>query len=74
MKNTFAGTCNDCGAWAEALDRHRRCPVCHIKRDEALENLREVCGMNCERLPAEVAELLHAIPYNEKSHPEHRTQ
>lgn len=71
MKTQFAGSCNHCGAWAEMLDRHRLCPVCHVKRDDALESLREACGVYCERLPAEVAAALHAIPFIEKQHPAH---
>jgi hypothetical protein len=62
------GTCNNCGRWVDALDRHRLCPPCHITRDDALENLREVAGMYCSGLPVEVAEALHAIPYIEKEH------
>lgn len=67
----LSGSCNDCGAWADALDNHRRCGMCHRKRDDALENLREACGTYCERLPVEVAEALHAIPHGDKQHPAH---
>ena len=67
-KLTFAGQCNNCGAWAEALDRHRYCPICHRRRDDALETLAETAAMYCERLPAEVAEALHAISSIEKTH------
>ena len=34
----------------------------------ALENLREVAGMNCEQLPAEVREALHKVPDIGKTH------
>lgn len=69
----FAGDCNDCGNWVEALDRHRRCGPCHQKRDDALENLTEIAGMYCSTLPHEVAEALHAIPYQDKQHQHART-
>lgn len=42
-----------------------------IERVEALENLREVAAMNCEQLPAEVREALHAVPGIEATHPPH---
>lgn len=34
----------------------------------ALRELREVCGMYCEKLPVEVSEVLHAIPEIGKTH------
>lgn len=34
----------------------------------ALQELREVCGMYCERLPVEVREALHAVPEIGKTH------
>jgi Zn finger protein HypA/HybF involved in hydrogenase expression len=61
MNNLIAGNCNNCDAWVEALDRHRRCPSCHIKRDDALEELRECVAMYRERVPSEVAEALGRI-------------
>lgn len=68
MRMPQTGECNDCGAWAEALDRHRRCAACHNKRDDALENLAETAAMYCASLPTEVAAALHAIPHYEKQH------
>jgi NMD protein affecting ribosome stability and mRNA decay len=67
-KIIHGGFCNNCGGWHDALDMAHRCPACHIARDKALENLREVAGMYCERLPAEVVEALHAIPSKEHAH------
>lgn len=64
----FGGFCNTCGGWHVTLDRHKRCPACHIQRDGALENLAEVAGMYCERLPTEVTEALHAIPGQKAKH------
>lgn len=68
----YNGTCNDCGTWAEALDKHRRCPTCHEIRDDALDHLAEMAGMYCERLPVEVANALHAIPFGSKAHAHER--
>ena len=67
-KLMFAGSCNDCGRWVDALAKGRLCPDCYNKRFDALENLREVAGMYCARLPVEVTEALHAIPFIEKEH------
>lgn len=39
-----------------------------IEELRTLRELREVCGMYCEQLPAEVREVLHAIPEIEKTH------
>lgn len=35
---------------------------------QALESLREVAGMHCERLPMEVREALHKLPDIDKTH------
>jgi hypothetical protein len=40
----------------------------------ALRELREVCGMYCERLPVEIREALHAIPEIEKTHKHLKTE
>lgn len=61
MKMMFAGSCNECGAWAEALATGRRCPPCHKARFDRLEDLAEIAGMYRERLPAEVAEALEKL-------------
>lgn len=68
----YSGHCNNCGTWVEALDKHRRCPQCHENRDDALDALAEVAEMYCERLPVEVANALHAIPFGDKAHPHNR--
>jgi transcriptional regulator with XRE-family HTH domain len=45
----------------------RKCP--HSDEEiEAMRNLREVCGMYCERLPLEVRDALHEIPEVKKTH------
>ena len=39
-----------------------------IARVAALENLAEIVGMYCERVPREVREALHKVPGIEKQH------
>lgn len=56
-----SGNCNNCDGWAEALDRRRRCLVCHIKRDDALEELLERVAMYRERVPVEIVDALDRI-------------
>ena len=68
IKRSFAGHCLDCNAWVDMLTKNRLCAPCYNKRIDALENLREVAGMYCNRLPVEVGEALHAIPHIEKEH------
>lgn len=69
MTIILRGNCIDCDAFVEALDRHRRCPLCHVKRDDALEALAEIAAMYCTRLPHEVVEALHTIPHIAAVHP-----
>lgn len=67
MARLMPAACNGCGAWTQ-LGKLRLCHVCHNARYNALEELREIAGMYCERLPVEVQNALHAIPYNDKQH------
>lgn len=39
-----------------------------LEKMEAFESLREIAGMNCERLPMEVREALHKLPDINKTH------